>query len=66
MPPQPEALPLVVKSLFGVSGGVASRTSLATIGERGPLSTPGEWHHQPRKGVSFGKTERMIPWPSWS
>ena len=42
--------------------GATSRTSLATIGERGLRSKPGARRHQPRKGVSFvgdGKDYQM-------
>ncbi len=59
MPPQCAALPLVVNSLFGVSSGAASRTSLINIGERSCLGTPARARHQPLTGASYeaGETE---------
>src|SRR2546423_2017564 len=53
MPPQFAALPLVVNRPFGVWAAATSRTSLATIGERGLRPKPGAQRHQPRKGVSL-------------
>ncbi len=52
MPPQFLALPLVVKSLFGVSGSATSVKSLNNIGERSRLDKPVRARHQPRKGAS--------------
>ena len=52
MPPQSEALPLVVKSPFGVSGGATSRTSPANVGERSILGRPAQNRHQPLTGAS--------------
>jgi hypothetical protein len=60
MPPQSEALPLIVNSPFGVSSSAASMTSLVTIGERGLLFTSGKQRHQPRKGGLLSwETERL-------
>ena len=45
IPPQFLALPLVVKSLFGVSGGATSVKSFSNIGERSRLDLPVQARH---------------------
>jgi 5-methylcytosine-specific restriction endonuclease McrA len=52
MPPQFAALPLIVKSPSGVSGGATSMISLTNFDERGRLSKPVRARHQPLTGAS--------------
>ena len=61
MPPQFLALPLVIKSLFGVSGGATGVKSLNNIGERGRLDMPVQARNSPRKGSRKGKRGIVMP-----
>jgi hypothetical protein len=54
--PQLLALSFSIKSPFGVSGGVLSRTSESNTGEGSVLDPPVQDRHQPRSAIRLLET----------